>query len=132
MDDICVINRKSIPYLEMKPQLSKCVTCLRRAILIGFEAVLMHDPVGLVAVGSPALVVHQRLPHADQLPLLVGVDWLVPAGGLPKPGQGGPVRPCPGRVFLVLVAEEVVFVLFLLTRSSQSALLCNLISFEQC
>uniref|UniRef100_A0A0A9HT98 Uncharacterized protein n=1 Tax=Arundo donax TaxID=35708 RepID=A0A0A9HT98_ARUDO len=77
----------------------------------------MHDPVGLVAIGSPALVVHQRLPHANQLPVLVSVDRLVPAGGFPKPGRRGPVRPSPGRVFLVLVAEEVPLVLLLIGAS---------------
>ena len=84
----------------------------------------MHDPIGLVAIGSPALVVHQRLPHAHQLPLLVSIDRLVSAGGLPKPSGGGTVGPGARRVFLVFVAEEVPLVLLLLTRSSQSALLC--------
>ena len=86
----------------------------------------MHDPVRLVATGSPALVVHQRLPHAHQLPLLVGIDGLVSAGGLPKPCSGGPVGPGACRVFLVFVAEEVPLVLLLLARSSQAALLCQL------
>ena len=102
------------------------MTCLRRAILIGFKAVFVHDPVGLVAVGSPALVIHQGLPHAHQLPLLVGVDRLVPASGLPKPGRGGPVGPGASRVFLVLVAEEVPLILLFLARSSQPALLCSM------
>jgi hypothetical protein len=84
----------------------------------------VHDPVGLVAIGSSALVVHQRLPHAHQLPLLVGVDGLVSAGCLPEPGGSGAVGPGARRVLLVLVAEEVPLVLLLLTRASQSALVC--------
>ena len=71
----------------------------------------MHDPIGLVAVWGTALVVHERLAHADASGAGGGVDGLVPAGGLPEPGGGGAVGARPRRVFLVLVAEQVPVVL---------------------
>ena len=89
------------------------MTCLRRAILIGFKAVFVHDPVGLVAVGSPALVIHQGLPHANQAVLCI--DGLVPPRRLPEPGARRPVGAGARRVLLVLVAEEVPVVLLLHT-----------------
>ena len=74
------------------------------------EAVLVHDPVGLLAVRGAALVEDERLAHADAAGAR-GVDGLVAAGGLPEPGGGGAVRARPRRVLLVLVAEEVPVVL---------------------
>ncbi|BAT03551.1 Os08g0116100, partial [Oryza sativa Japonica Group] len=73
------------------------------------EAVLVHDPVGLLAVGGAALVEDERLAHANAVDGVV--DGLVAAGGLPEPGRRRPVRPRPRRVLLVLVAEEVPVVL---------------------
>ena len=70
----------------------------------------MHDPVGLLAVGRPADVEDEGLPHADA----AGVgeeDGLVPPRRLPEPRRRRPVRPRPRRVLLVLVAEEVPLVL---------------------
>lgn len=75
------------------------------------EAVLVHDPVGLVAVGGAALVEDERLAHADAAGPGGGVDGLVPAGGLPEPGGGGAVGARARRVLLVLVAEQVPVVL---------------------
>ena len=71
----------------------------------------MHDPIGLLPIGRPALVEDERLPHADE-PVLV-VHGLVPPRGLPEPGHGRPVGPRPRRVLAVLVAEEVPVVLLL-------------------
>ena len=85
------------------------VACLWRAILIGLEAVLVHDPIGLLAIGSSTLVIHQGLPHANQA--VLGIDGLVPTRRLPEPSCGCAVRSSPRRVFLVLVAEEVPLVL---------------------
>jgi hypothetical protein len=73
------------------------------------EAVLVHDPVGLLAVRGAALVEDKGLAHADALDGVV--DGLVAAGGLPEPRRRGAVRPRPRRVLLVLVAEEVPVVL---------------------
>uniref|UniRef100_J3MAI8 Uncharacterized protein n=1 Tax=Oryza brachyantha TaxID=4533 RepID=J3MAI8_ORYBR len=42
------------------------LACLWRRRLAGLEAVLVHDPVRLVAVGGTAAVVDERLPHADE------------------------------------------------------------------
>ena len=71
----------------------------------------MHDPVGLLPVGSPSLVEDERLPHADEAAFVV--HRLVPARRLPEPGHGGPVGPRPRWVLAVLVAEEVPLVLLL-------------------
>jgi hypothetical protein len=73
------------------------------------EAVLVHDPVGLLAVRRAALVEDERLAHANALHGVV--DGLVAAGGLPEARRRGAVRPRPRRVLLVLVAEEVPVVL---------------------
>jgi hypothetical protein len=72
----------------------------------------VHDPVALPAVGCPALVEHQRLPHADDPATPGGPGGrrqhrFVPAGGLPEAGRRGAVRPRPAGVLAVLVAEEV-------------------------
>nr|ACN32055.1 unknown [Zea mays] len=75
------------------------------------EAVLVHDPVGLLPVRGAALVEDERLAHADAAGARRGVDGLVAAGGLPEPGGGGAVGARPRRVLLVLVAEEVPVVL---------------------
>jgi hypothetical protein len=83
------------------------------------EAVLVHDPVGLLAVRRAALVEDERLAHADAAG--AGVDGLVAAGGLPEPGRRGAVRARPRRVLLVLVAEEVPVVL---GARTDPALLC--------
>jgi hypothetical protein len=88
-------------------------------VLGGLEAVLVHDPVGLLAVGRAAAVEDERLPHPDEA--VLGVDGLVPPRGLPEAGGGRPVGAGAGRVLLVLVAEEVPLVLLL---HSDLALLC--------
>ena len=71
----------------------------------------MHDPVGLLPVGRPALVENERLPHADEPAPLV--HRFVPPRRLPEPGHGRPVRPRPRWVLAVLEAEEVPVVLLL-------------------
>ena len=77
--------------------------------VVKLEAVLVHDPVGLLAVRGAALVEDERLAHADALDGVV--DGLVAAGGLPEADRRGAVRARPRRVLLVLVAEEVPVVL---------------------
>ena len=84
------------------------------------EAVLVHDPVGLLSVRRAALVEDERLAHADALDSVV--DGLVAAGGLPESGCRGAVRARPRRVLLVLVAEEVPVVL---GARTDAALLCT-------
>jgi hypothetical protein len=98
-------------YIELLTEFGG-LACLRRAILIGLKAVLMHDPIGFLAIGSSALVIHEGLPHANQA--VLGIDRLVPPGRLPEPSCGCAVRPSPCRIFLVLVAEEVPIALLLL------------------
>jgi hypothetical protein len=71
------------------------------------EAVLLHDPVGLGALGRAAHVEDERLLDADALAGDGAVDGLVGAGGLPVAGARGAVRPDPVRVLAVARAEEV-------------------------
>ena len=106
-------------------QAERRLTYRGSAVLGGLEAVLVHDPVGLLAVRGAALVEDERLAHADALDGVV--DGLVAAGGLPEAGRRGAVRARPRRVLLVLVAEEVPVVLrpgpdltFLCTRIDTS------------
>lgn len=94
----------------------KASACLRGSILIGFESVLVHDPVGFLAVGGPAFVEDQSLTHTDEAKLVV--DGLVPSGGLPEAGHGCPVGSCSRWVLLVLVAKKVPFCLFFLSDSA--------------
>jgi hypothetical protein len=73
------------------------------------QAILVHDPVGLVAVRRAAPVEDERLAHAHAPD--GAVDGLVAAGGLPEAGGRSAVGARPRRVLLVLVAEEVPVVL---------------------
>lgn len=75
------------------------------------EAILMHDPVCLLAMRSTSNVKHQGLPHPYPAGSAEVVNGLVPPRGLPKPHPCSPVRPCPRRVLLVLMAEEIPLVL---------------------
>jgi hypothetical protein len=88
--------------------------------VVGFlEAVLVHDPIGLLPVRGAAAVEDERLAHADLA--VAGADALVPARRLPEPDRRGAVRPRPRRVLAVLVAEEVPLVL---RRRPDPATLC--------
>jgi hypothetical protein len=92
-------------------------SCLGCGVLVGLQPVLVHDPVGLAAVGRPPRVEDERLPHADEPgALLAAAHRLVPPGRLPEPRQRGPVRARPRRVLAVLVAEEVPVTLLLVTN----------------
>ena len=72
------------------------------------EAVLVHDPAGLLALGRPPRVEDERLLGTDErLAVALPEDVLVLARGLPVPGLRGPVRPQPRRVLVVLLVEEV-------------------------
>lgn len=71
----------------------------------------MHDPIRLVAIGSSSLVVHQGLSHANQCQAALCIDGLVPSGSLPEASRGRAVRPAPGWVLLVFVAEQVPLLL---------------------
>lgn len=77
----------------------------------GLAAIFMHDPISLPSVRSSTLVENQGLPHPYNL--VLREHGFVPSRGLPEPRCGGPVGSGSGRVFLVLVTEEVPFVLFL-------------------
>ena len=79
---------------------------------LAVEAVLVHDPAGLLALGRPPRVEDERLLGADEhLAAVAPEDILVLARGLPVPGLRGPVRPQPRRVLAVLEAEEVPLLL---------------------
>lgn len=78
-------------------------------VIAVLEPVLVHDPVGLLAVGSPSPVEDEGLPHPD---LLVCVPYaLVPPRRLPESCIRRSVRPRAGRILPVLVAEEVPLIL---------------------
>lgn len=87
---------------------------------VSFEAILVHNPIGLLAMRSTARVENERLSHTD----LIGtgeVDGLVPPGCLPEPGCGRPICSSSGRIFLVLMAKEVPLIL---RRGSDLAFVC--------
>lgn len=73
------------------------------------EPVLVHDPVGLLTLGRPPSVEHERLLHPDKR--LQPVDLLVLACGLPVARTGCPICPQAGRVLPVPDAEEVPLLL---------------------
>jgi hypothetical protein len=75
--------------------------------LRGVEAELVHDPAGLDAVGRPALVEHQSLPHADDGARGGAAHLPVLARRLPVSSLGGAVRSRTRRVLAVPEAEEV-------------------------
>jgi hypothetical protein len=111
---------------------------LRWRVLVGLEPVLVDDPVGLAAVGRPAAVEDERLPHPDDADDGARTrgrrrrqHGLVPAGGLPEAGGGGAVGARAAGVLAVLVAEEVVLRRLLFLRAGTggttvvAAPLCN-------
>jgi hypothetical protein len=77
--------------------------------VLAVEAVLVHDPAGLAALGRPPRVEDERLLHADEG--LAPEDLPVLARRLPVARLGGPVRPQPRRVLAVLDTEEVPLLL---------------------
>nr|ACN30958.1 unknown [Zea mays] len=85
----------------------EAVLLARRAVDVG-EAVLVHDPVGLLALGRLAGVEDERLLDGQRLGRAHG---LVSAGGLPVPSPGGAVGPGPVRVLAVPRGEEVPLLL---------------------
>lgn len=84
------------------------------------EAILMHDPVRLLAMRGSAFVEDERLPHAD--PFEACVDDLVAPCGLPETGSRCPVGSGSSRILLVLVAEEIPVVLW---RGANPAFVCT-------
>lgn len=84
-------------------------TCLWRTILVGFKSIFMHDPVTLLSIRSPPFVEDKGFSHSNKPALII--HRLVPPRRLPEPGHCRPVCPRPGRILLVLVAEEVPFIL---------------------
>jgi hypothetical protein len=74
---------------------------------VAVEAVLVEDPLGLLAARGASLVEDERLLHAEQR-AGGGVEHLaVLAGGLPVAGAGGAVGAHPRGVLAVAEAEEV-------------------------
>ena len=119
------VKRETIDRLPIAMQGEGCnamqcelwSACLRCGVIAGLQPVLVHDPVGLPAVGRPPRVEDERLPHADEPAALLAVAHrLVPPGRLPEPRQRRPVRARPRRVLAVLVAEEVPVTLLLVTN----------------
>lgn len=88
------------------------------SIVINNKAILMHDPVSLLAVRSPSCVKNKSLPHPNPATATatgrVGakvVYGLVPSCSLPKPSCCGSISSASGWVLLILVAEKVPLVL---------------------
>lgn len=79
-------------------------------ILFVIKPILMHDPVCLLAMRCPSYVKDQSFSHANSL-WTVEVNGFVPSRSFPKSSRCGPICPGPGRIFLVLVAKKVPFVL---------------------
>ena len=74
------------------------------------EAILMHDPVGFLTVRSSSFVEHECLPQSNSPDTTA--DDFVTSGSFPESSDCCPVRPGPGWILLVLVAEEVPVVLW--------------------
>ena len=91
------------------------------------EAELVHDPVGLDAVGGAALVEDERLAHADHRLRQLGVDGFVAPRRLPEALGGGAVGAVACWVLLVLAAKEVVVCLFLIRVRLDLAQVCSAI-----
>lgn len=102
------------------------MTCLWRPILLGFKSVFVHNPISLLSIWSPSFVENKGFPHPDQFCLVV--HWFVSTRCFPKPSHGGSVGPCPSRILLVFVAEEVPLVLLFIP---DPASLCPFMSINQ-
>ena len=74
---------------------------------VAVEAVLVEDPLGLLAARGASLVEDERLLHAEQGAGGGAEHLAVLAGGLPVAGAGGAVGAHPRRVLAVAEAEEV-------------------------
>jgi len=77
-------------------------------VLLG-GTVLVHDPVGALALGSTASIENQGLLHPNQGAIgarLAGLDGSVLARGFPVASVGGPVRTMPIRVLPITRKEE--------------------------
>jgi hypothetical protein len=84
----------------------------RQRVAIALQAILMHDPVGLLALGSAASVEDQCLLHAHQMRLRpVRHHISVFARRLPVASVCGSVRAHARRVLAVAQAEEIPFLL---------------------
>lgn len=80
------------------------------ASVVVIKSIFMHDPIGLLAMGSSAFVEHKSLPHTD--PPAVTAYHLITASGLPESGRSCTVCSCSGGVLLVLMAEEIPIILW--------------------
>jgi hypothetical protein len=77
-------------------------------VLLG-GTVLVHDPVGALALGSTAPVENQGLLHPNRGAIgarLAGLDGTVLARGFPVASVGGPVRTMPIWVLPITRTEE--------------------------
>lgn len=74
---------------------------------LAFEAILMHDPVALLPLGSPASVEHERLFHSHERSRPRAVNLPVFPRRLPIPCLRCPVRPQPGWVLPISQTEKV-------------------------
>lgn len=83
------------------------------------EAILMHDPIRFLTMGSSSFVEHERLSQSN--PPDTTVDDLVTSSRLPESGNCCPVCPGPRWIFFVLVTEEVPVVL---RRRTDSTFFC--------
>lgn len=74
-----------------------------------FQPVLMHDPIRFFTVWSSTFVENQSLSHTNTI--VVAIDHLVTACGLPEPRCSGSICSSPCWVFLVFMTEEIPVIL---------------------
>ena len=73
------------------------------------EAVFVHDPVGLLCLGSSSGIKHESFLHSHEAS--PSLDFLVFPGRLPVAGIRRSVCPQPGGVLAISHAEEEPFLL---------------------
>lgn len=75
-----------------------------------FKPILMHNPVGFLTMWGSTAVEHQGFSHSN-LTEVVSYTF-VSAGRFPESSTGRSVRPRTCRIFPILVAEKVPFILW--------------------
>lgn len=100
---------------------------LRRSIFRSLQSIFMHDPISFPTIWRPPFVKHQGFSHSYDL--LLRQHCLIPSSSLPESSCRRPIRPRPGRILPVLVAEEIPLILLFI---SQFAPICTSHKINQC
>lgn len=87
---------------------------LRRSIFRSLQSIFMHDPISFPTIWRPPFVKHQGFPHSYNL--LLRQHCLIPTCSLPESSCCRPIRPRPGRILPVLVAEEIPLILLFISQ----------------